>query len=550
MKKKSVFCVVVTLVLLVASIVTCFAASAGFEPLLYPEEALTVFSPDMLSRISSGDDHLSNRGYDETGLYRSPYWTMTVNGEPVPVYATPVYDWALNTGVLQSYEVLFLNEGASLDIRLTFSEGAIKNAVVLPEKLHTEARISGDTLISSITRPGAYTFLINDDSQKYAVTLFVKENTDEAAEIAALTEKYGAENIEVYEKGVYAPETLPTDKDCLYFKRGAFLSFRHIADIRSNEDAADWSSYPVMELNGKNNALVTGCGTFDFTKIDRGERTLLCVDFCKNTTVEGLICLNPNSWTLTVYGSEDCVVNDITVFGYRTNSDGVNIGGCHGITVKNSFCRNGDDCFSVKATNTDFDCHDVTFTECVGWSNKARCFGITGEVERDIYDVRFSDCAVIVRNAVWDMDRTGSLVVAVETGAGDVKNVTFENIEIYKDTGRPIYCMVYGDDIRDCRVSGVRFGNIRMNADGKIKISSQRTISRFGKLCAKLNNTFLGKIKLFSDFFGRFYNATNLVEVGFENVTLNGRKLSAVRAGNFDAFGNARIDIRPSSVIC
>lgn len=539
--RKNVCCVIIVLIMTLLTAVPCFAAASGFEPLIYPEEALTEFSPEMLSRISSGDDHLSNRGYDETGLYISPYWTMTVNGESVPVYATPVYDWALDTGVLQSFEVLFLNTGAALDITLDFSAGEIRNAAVLPESLHTEVRTDGKSILVTITRPGAYTVLINDDSQEYAVTLFVKENTDEDAEIAALTERYGAENIEVYEKGVYSPETVPTDKDCLYFKRGSFVSFRHITDIRNNEDAQNWSPYPVMDLNGKENALVAGCGTFDFTKIDRGERTLLCVNFCKNTTMEGLICLNPNSWTLTVYGSENCVINDITVFGYRTNSDGINIGGCHDITVTDSFCRNGDDCFSVKATNTLFESRDILFTNCIGWSNKARCFGITGEVESDITNIRFADSAVIVRNAVWDMDRTGSLVVSVETGAGNVENVVFENIEIHKDAGRPVSCMVYGDDIENCKVSGVRFRNIRMNAGGKIKISSQRELSFFGKLCAKLNRTFLGKIPCFSAFFARYYNASNSVEAGFENVTLNGRELTAARRNAFDTFGNAEI---------
>ena len=542
MKRLSgLFCAFMTAVILFAAAVPCYAASGGFEFLTYPEEALTEFRPEMLSRISSGDDHISNRGYDETGLYLSPYWTMTVNGSSVPVYATPVYDWVLDRGVIQSFQVLFTDGGTELDIEMDFSGGKVENAVVLPEKSGGTARAEGSRVVARITTAGTYTYLINGESQEYAVTLFVKENTDEDAEIAALTEQYGADNVTVYEKGFYTADEIPTDTDCIYFRRGSFVSFNHKNDIRSDEDARNHPAPAVLSLYGRENAVVTGCGTFDFTKLDRGERNLINMDHCKSTVLEGLTLLDPNGWTVTAYACEDCTIRDITVFGYRTNSDGVNICGCNDMTVADSFCRNGDDCFSVKATNTEYECHDIVFTNCVGWSNKARCFGVTGEVERDIYNITFTDCAVIYRNATWDMNRTGSLVIAAETGSGSVYNVLFENIEIHKDTGRPIYCMVYGDDINGCGISGVTFRNIDIHADGKIKISSQRELSFFGKLCAMLNNTPLGKLKIFSGFFGRFYNADNHVSVRFDNVTLNGKVLKTALPRDTEVFGNAEI---------
>lgn len=540
-KLKAFLSVLLAAVISLSVSVPCFAASDGFEFLQYPAEAITDFRPEILSRISSGDDYIANQGYDETGLYISPYWTMTVNNKAVPVYATAVYDWVLDTGVVQSFQYIFTDGETELEINMSFSGGRIKNFNMLPESLNGGAYISGNRLSAQIKDTGAYTFLINGDSQEYAITLFVRENKNENAEIKKLTEKYGENNISVYESGYYQLDTLPTDKDCIYFKRGSFVSFLHKNDIRSDADADNSVLGSVMELNGKENAVVTGCGTFDFTKIDRRERNLVNVNFCKNTTVEGLILLNPNSWTVTAYGSEDCTLNDITVFGYRTNSDGINICGCNNITVSNSFCRNGDDCFSAKATNTNYECHDITYKNCIGWSNKARCFGITGEVERDIYNITFSDCAVIYRNATWDMDRTASLAIAVETGNGNVYNVLFENIEIHKDTGRPIYCMVYGDGINGCQISGVRFRNLSINADEKIKISSQREMSLFGKFCAGLNNTFLGRLKKLSAFFGKFYNASNSVSVSFENVKINNKALNRKKIKFIETFGNTEI---------
>ena len=541
MKMKHLCSILLSVLLQLTGILPCFAATPGFEYLSYPPEAFTVFDSAMLSRISSGDDCISNRGYNETGLYVSPFWTMTVNGKDVPVYATSTYDWATDIGVLQSYQYIFIDDGAQLDAVLTFTGNGIKNAVVLPSKLNVAPDVNGREVSVRISHTGSYTLLINDASQETAVTLFVRENTDENAEIEKLRAQYGESGVQVYEKGVYSVETLPTDADCIYFKRGSFVSFSHVRDIRKDEDAQGVALAPAMELNGKSCASVKGCGTFDFTKIDRFERNLICINFCENTLVEGLILLNPNSWTVTAYGCNDCEIRDITVFGYRTNSDGINICGCENMTVSGSFCRNGDDCFSVKATNTEYECHDIVFSDCIGWTNKARCFGITGEVERDIYNILFSDCSVIVRNAVWDLNRTGSLVIAAETGSGCVRDVTFENVEIFKDTGRPVYCMVYGDNMDNCRIENITFRDIRMNADNKIKISSQREISFFGKICAALNNTCLGNVKCLSDFFEHFYRAGNSVSVSFENVTLNGKILERTAPKSFEVFGNTQI---------
>lgn len=543
--RKTGIALIMTLFLFLSALPVQAQENSGFSCLEYPAEAVTAFTSEKLCRISSGDDYLANRGYAETSLYLSPYWRLSVNGIAVPMYATSVYDWVLDTGVLQSFQYIFADAGAQLRATLSFTLGDIRDVTVLPLSLGAKAQISGNTLRLDISQMGTYTCLINGDSQAYAVTLFVRENMDEQAQIAQYCAQYGADRVAVYEKGLYAPDSLPTDKDVLYFKRGAFVSFAHQNDIRSDADAEKSQLPPVLDIYDREGFVLAGCGTFDCTRLDRRERGVVNMSACRDSVLEGMILLNPNSWTVTAYACEGCTLRDITVFGYRTNSDGINICGCRDVTVADSFCRNGDDCFSVKTTNTYYECHDVTFTGCIGWSCKARCFGVTGEVERDIYRVTFSDCAVIFRNAVWNLDRTASLAVAVETGKGDVRDILFENIEIYRDTGRPIYCMVYGDDISDCTVENVVFRNITICADQKIKLSSQRNIGSFGKFCAAADR-FLQKIgagdSLLCRFFRRFYQASNSVSVCFENVSMNGRALTDSRK-DFVKDGNVRLSV-------
>lgn len=527
----------------------CTAGAAGKSDLdfiEYPDEAITRFDESILDRISTGDDYLANRGYDETSLYISPYWTLKINGESVPVYATAVYDWKLNRGVLQSFQYIFTNSDNGTEAELSFS-GEVTDVTVLPEKYGCRGEIRENKVFARINAPGAYTFLINGDSQEYAVTLFFKPCRDEEAEIAAYREQYGEENVAVFEKGYYELEELKFDGKVTYFRKGAFISAAHIKDIRSADDAAIAGIPPFAELNSADGYIIDGLGTVDFTRVDRQERNLFNLNYCQNSRLGGLILLNPNSWTVTTYASEYCELSNITVFGYRTNSDGINICGSAEMTVKDCFCRNGDDCFSVKATNEYYECRDVTFTDCIGWSNKARCFGVTGETVRDIYNITFSDCAVIYRNAVWDNDRVGSLAVAAEVGNGRISNIVFEDIEIYHDDGRAIYCMVYGSDISGCKMDNIVFRNINYSADEKIKISAQREISRWKNFCARLSvllkRSFLSKLKLTEfiiGFLDRQYNSSNSISVSFENVCSGGVNIaSGGLKKNFIVQGNA-----------
>jgi hypothetical protein len=69
---------------------------------------------------------------------------------------------------------------------------------------------------------------------------------------------------------------------------------------------------------------------------------------------------------------------------------------------------------------------------CVGWSNKCRCFGITGEVYAPIENVTFRGCSVLYRNATWDNNRVSALAVSVEYSGQPIKNVVFEDIDIYR----------------------------------------------------------------------------------------------------------------------
>ncbi len=154
----------------------------------------------------------------------------------------------------------------------------------------------------------------------------------------------------------------------------------------------------------------------------------------------------------------------------------------------------------------------ILFTNCIAWNGKARCFGICGEVVRDIRNVTFRDCAVIWRDATWDNDRVCSLAIIVEDGGGTVENITFENMEIYRDAGRAIGCIVYGDGVRDQVIRGVRYKNIRCVTKLKCKFDAG--------------------------------DASNQIAAEMENVEINGVQLARHKRAALELRGGVQLTVR------
>ena len=511
-----------------ATVTIAGAASAPvFQHLICPEDAISPFDEALLDRAGPGDDLLSNRGYEETGLYVSPYWTCRAADRDVPVYAAMCYDGVPNKGVLSSFLYLFVSDFSD-GISLELDRGEkVRNAVVLPESLGASAKITGDTVRFTVNKTGIYTCLINDDCLLDAVTVFVRDSADEEEEIARYRERYGENRVKVFPAGRYDLDRIDVSNcDALYFCRGSYICATHLNDVRKEGDVSVRPGF--LDFYNKTDAVIDGFGILDFNRVDRNEMGYITISHCTDCAVEGLLCLNPAGWNFVAYADRDLNVRDIAVFGYRTNSDALNICGSENVTVRDSFARSGDDSFSAKTTNTEYALKHVRFENCVGWSDKCRGFGITGEVYSPMEDVVFTDCAVLYRNATWDNNRVCSLAVSVEYGGADINGVLFENIEIYRDSGRAIFVLVTNKNLRDCRIKGVVFRNIKYRADVKGRIASVIKPSFGDKIRLGFFRLFK-QLLAFKKLNGKLEKPAingNEIEVTFDNVTANGHKLN------------------------
>jgi len=462
-----------------------------FAPAVYPPDVTTLEArgmgeADFLSRADNNATYLGNKGYDTPSVFISPRYSLTINGVEVPVYCTLTYvGGAYGKGALHSFAAIdAAGVDFSFEIELTSLGAPVKSAVALPEKLGVEPVVSGERVVSAVIgSTGSYTFLTGGTAdgaadQFNAFTLFVRTYADEEKEIAEYREKYGDGRVIVYGPGLHEISNINIENDgtVLYLRRGALLLPRHIPEYTENNRVSEPGAkegtgfgvarWPAINANGKKDVKIAGRGTLDLGRLDWEERLGVTFTFCSDIEIKGLTVLNPPHWNITTYRCENVNIEDVIIFGYKTNSDGVGICNSRDVTVSRSFARSGDDLFQVKTLGGDETAvtKNVVFTDCYAWAGKARCFGLTYETNKNVSDVAFLDCAVLFCDSTWDNNLMGALVVVVGEGEGDVENIAFENIEIYRAEGRPILVTVNAPGSPGNTVKGVLFRNVVYNS--------------------------------------------------------------------------------------
>lgn len=478
-----------------------------FDVLEYPKEAVKaleewgVTEEELKSRADSELElYIGSQGYEDiNGVVVSPYYTAKISEKDIPVYAATVFLGETQYGELHSFSEVYLDEDEdfSFNIELHSKDFRIKNAICLPEKLGVKAKCSGGVMTATIDDFGIYTFLFNSASQKCAYTLFVKERIDEEAEIKAYQEQYGEENVLIVENGLLEiPYVCFMQNDTVvYLKQGAYVLAQHMYDIMSEEDEmrhADpdavylnsfgLTRHPFVNFYRCNNIKFVGRGVLDLSHLDRRERRGLVFTECSNIEVRGMKIVNSPEWSFISYRCQNLNIKDVDIFGYRQNSDAFAICNTQGGLIERCFARSGDDLFDVKALGAPEPSasENITFTDCVAWGGKARCYGIHGEVISPIRNITFKDSAVICRDATWNNNRIASLAVIVELAEGSIDGVTFDNIEIFRDDGRAMACVIFTEEIGDMdtvpinnfTADNVVFKNITYNAAMKSKFSA------------------------------------------------------------------------------
>jgi polygalacturonase len=295
---------------------------------------------------------------------------------------------------------------------------AVTSVKILPTAAGITATIKGNSISFPVSEAKNLTIEINGEWVK-SLHLFVNPlevNVPKANDPNVIYFGPGIHNITHLEVG---------DNKTIYIAGGAVV--RAIVDsaekytVSRNDGQRNYS--PSIVLRGKN-ITVRGRGIIDASACPTHARNLLFVRASKNVNLEGIILRDPSTWTVPIRQSDSVMVDNIKIFGYRANSDGIDICNSRYVTVKNSFLRTMDDLIVIKADKDQGDSKHIFATKCVLWNQLAHALSIGAELRDNVDDVLFTDCDVI-----HDKGREWSLRI-YQCDAGLISNVRFENIRI------------------------------------------------------------------------------------------------------------------------
>jgi Glycosyl hydrolases family 28 len=213
----------------------------------------------------------------------------------------------------------------------------------------------------------------------------------------------------------------------------------------------------VISLQG-NNITLRGRGVIDGSLCPFHTRNLLSITGT-NVLLEGVVLRDSSTWTVPIRHSADVTVDNLKLFGYRGNSDGIDICNSRHVTVERSYLRTMDDLIVVKTPDRNGgESRDIEAKHCVLFNELAHALSIGAELRANVENVHFSDCDVI-----HDKGREWLLRV-YHCDSADIHDVTFDNIRI-EESRRLISLWigtaVWSKDAERGHIENITFRNIQ-----------------------------------------------------------------------------------------
>ncbi len=424
----------------------------------------------------------NNNAAGSYGIVYSPYFTIKVqNDNEVTPYCANVVQG------LSSFAYIKLNEN-SVTVNVKFYQTISSVKFYCVGNQPTYQTIDSSTISVTLTENKPYTICINNDLYK-CLTLFTEKEVNF---------ERGSSNVTIYKPGVHDYSIELKENESVYFAKGV----HYIRDIVLNnntqvyfEDGAyihcinpskdkevptqdpDWQGQTrfnhLIRGRGLSNVRIYGHGIIDSYDLSFHARLNCHLLECNNVSISDILFNNPSEWCIDIACCQNVNINNVKIFGYRQNSDGICLEDCKNALVENCFARTGDDVFEVKSrySNCKIEIGNIRFTNCVAWPEKARGLGIISETKRHINDCKWENCIVVSYIPKW-MQKLGACVIIGES-TGEITNIEFNNIKIFNNVYFPIN-VTLGEDSTN-KVDGVLFKNIYFENEYNLCVQNDST---------------------------------------------------------------------------
>lgn len=308
---------------------------------------------------------------------------ITANGQELFVYDVMVnhqHIWSDDVLPSDTPMTYFDFSGeVTIDIQMPGLSKAVESAVVLPTSYGIVPMVSDGHVQFTITEPGQYTVVYNDNVNK-ATHIF-------ANPIETDVPDPNDPNVYYIGPGEWTMDAIALeDNQTLYISGGAVL-------------------HSVISVSNAENVRICGRGLIDgsdyaaWNQAGSTSRVPIDLNHAKNVTVEGITLVNSNCWNFNSYASKNVTVDNVKIISGRQNGDGFTFQSCTDHIVTNSFVRSWDDSLVLK--NYSGSTKGITFRDIQVWTDLAQSMEIGYETDKgltldpEISDVLFENITVL-----------------------------------------------------------------------------------------------------------------------------------------------------------
>jgi hypothetical protein len=317
-------------------------------------------------------------------------FAVSVEGQPSPVYVATVGEFVgYGTGQPKVGTASFTSFDFSGTVQVSvIYHQPVTYAQVLPSSSGIVPSISGNAVTFSVSNPGQFVLEVNR-MQTNSLQIFAN-----------------------------APEPPPpaatAGHPVLYFGPGVPSALRH--HIRGGEhdrvrrrgsgDLRQSAALRSRALHPHARAYLLSSGLGDRLRAD-GELSMDTRLRIPATTtfslqpgadgldIEGVTLRDSGSWNLVIDKTQGAQVSNIKEFGWRLNSDGIDINSSSSVTISDGFLRTYDDLVAIKTDDpaTRIPATDITVQHMVLWNEKAHALTVGYEMlaprpEHSLYRLR------------------------------------------------------------------------------------------------------------------------------------------------------------------
>ena len=465
---------------------------------------------------------------EPTGVKVSPHYKVSVQDKPVFVYGTYRQDRTSQTKIagcpVSPLAFTIFDFTGSVQVQMQLEPGVLKPdvmPVVRPLAANITPVVNGDTVTITLDKPGNYTLDPRGDGY-CALHLFTNSpetnvpNADDS-------------NVIYFGPGVHEIDSLEVKSNqTLYLEGGAVLLCKPTQSTGVTTKRygikLDRMKLPISIQKAKN-VTVRGRGVISCAGGIENQMTYspMRLRYLENFTLKDVVLLESSTWNVSLQACRNVTIDNLRIVSFFINSDGICAAtNCDDVRVTNCFVHNADDSLEVKAMDSfwgtlppDSDtlfgpCRNILFENCQVWNDLATPMGITHEIAMSIDNVVFRNITVLHHTSQTSKFQVRGQISIFPAGGGTVSNVTFENITVESaDTLHPYSISIDNTHNR-------WFNSVAPHYAGRPYSNVQNVL--FKNINIKTNNPMIN-LKNWSE-------TTNDISVRFENITLNGQKLT------------------------